>query len=134
MRQTPHAGPKGGPAYGAVPGGDANGFSTTMMYDSMPMGSWAENPISSTLKTFFDVPSCKSTSHGRGLGFDLHAVSGLALSLSTDEKSPFNIIRAELLTGRSMVLGGRSAQGGAEQTVDGLPELRLKESRLDLRQ
>jgi len=40
-----------------VPGGDANGFSTGMMYDSMPMGSWAENPISDTLKKFFDVPS-----------------------------------------------------------------------------
>ena len=85
MRQTPHAGAKGGPAYGAVPGGDANGFSTGMMYDSMPMGSWAENPISDTLKKFFDV--------------------------SSYEKTAFNIIRASLLTGRSMVLGGRSAQG-----------------------
>ena len=41
--------------------------------------------------------------------FNSHAVS--ALSLSTDEKNPFNIIRASLLTGRSMVLGGRSAKG-----------------------
>ena len=48
-------------------------------------GSWAENPISDTLKKFFDVPSY--------------------------EKTAFNIIRASLLTGRSMVLGGRSAEG-----------------------
>ena len=44
-----------------------------------------------------------------GLGFQL--ARSLSKPLSTDEKNPFNIIRASLLTGRSMVLGGRSAQG-----------------------
>ena len=44
---------------GAVPGGDGNGYSTTMMYDSFNEGgNWAQDAIPYVLNEFFGgVPS-----------------------------------------------------------------------------
>jgi hypothetical protein len=73
---------------GAVPGGDANGFSTHMMYDSFnEAGNWAQDPIPYVLKEFFGVEN-------------------------QYPRTPFNIIRVSLLLGRSMVLGGRAGVAG----------------------
>jgi hypothetical protein len=74
---------------GAVPGGDANGFSTTMMYDNFNEGgpghvSWAQDAIPYVLKEFFGVKD------------------------GVYPKTPFNTIRINLMQGRSMVLGGRA--------------------------
>ena len=53
--------------HGAVPGGDTNGFSTTMMYGASGFnekGNWAQDSPSYVLKEFFGVPSYdKTVSH-----------------------------------------------------------------------